>query len=87
MARRKKTEKRELSHEDIPRNTRATARRLLGRMARQWWKLLLVAGAALLSSASSSMAACRLNTLTTRLPAYSSSTLPVSAPMAAILPP
>ncbi len=52
MARRKKTEKRELSHEDIPRNTRATARRLLGRMARQWWKLLLVAGAALLSSAS-----------------------------------
>ena len=30
MARRKKTEKRELSHEDIPRNTRATARRLLG---------------------------------------------------------
>lgn len=25
MARRKKTEKRELSHEDIPRNTRATA--------------------------------------------------------------
>ena len=48
MARRKKTEKRELSHEDIPRNTRATARRLLGRMARQWWKLLLVAGAALL---------------------------------------
>ena len=41
MARRKKTEKRELSHEDIPRNTRATARRLLGRMARQWWKLLL----------------------------------------------
>ena len=52
MARRKKTEKRELSHEDIPRNTRATAWRLLGRMARQWWKLLLVAGAALLSSAS-----------------------------------
>ena len=50
MARRKKTEKRELSHEDIPRNTRATARRLLGRMARQWWKLLLVAGAALLLS-------------------------------------
>ena len=43
MARRKKTEKRELSHEDIPRNTRATARRLLGRMARQWWKLLPVA--------------------------------------------
>ena len=43
MARRKKTEKRELSHEDIPRNTRATAWRLLGRMARQWWKLLLVA--------------------------------------------
>ena len=33
MARRKKTEKRELSHEDIPRNTRATAWRLLGRMA------------------------------------------------------
>lgn len=52
MARRKKTEKRELSHEDIPRNTRATARRLLGRMARQRGKLLLVAGAALLSSAS-----------------------------------
>ena len=52
MARRKKTEKREISHEDIPRNTRATAWRLLGRMARQWWKLLLVAGAALLSSAS-----------------------------------
>lgn len=52
MARRKKTEKRELSHEDIPRNTRATAGGCWAGWPRQWWKLLLVAGAALLSSAS-----------------------------------
>lgn len=68
MARRKKTEKRELSHEDIPRNTRATAWRLLGRMGPgQWWKLLLVAGAALLSSASFTAIPWRLEWASTAL--------------------
>ena len=37
MARRKKTEKRELSHEDIPRNTRATAWRAASARSGSSW--------------------------------------------------
>ena len=49
MAQRKK--EREILHEDIPQDTKATVKRLLGRMARQKGKLIVVVAATLLSSA------------------------------------
>lgn len=49
MAKRKK--EREICHEDIPQNTKATVKRLLGRMARQKGRLIVVVAATLLSSA------------------------------------
>ena len=47
----KNRKKRTVRSEDIPRNTKAAVRRLLGRMARQKRKLMVVAAATLLSSA------------------------------------
>ena len=49
MARDKK--KRDVSNEDIPQNTKAAVKRLLGRMARQKKKLIVIVIATLLSSA------------------------------------
>ena len=49
MAKNKK--KRDVSNEDIPQNTKAAVKRLLGRMARQKKKLIVIVIATLLSSA------------------------------------
>lgn len=46
----KKINNREISHEDIPKNTKATARRLLGRLSRQKGKVAVILAAAILSS-------------------------------------
>lgn len=46
----KKINNQEISHEDIPKNTKATARRLLGRLSRQKGKVAVILAAAILSS-------------------------------------